>query len=87
MLSFPRILNSVCLGEKRATKREVAKTILGEDLQPSALFLSMALLKVPICFTSEAKKRRLTPEQLALGEQLIYSSKSAREVEEWGWNR
>lgn len=56
-------------GEKRATKREVAKTILGEDLQP------------------KAKKRRLTPEQLALGEQLIYSSKSAREVEEWGWNR
>ncbi|KAE9420037.1 hypothetical protein Angca_005657 [Angiostrongylus cantonensis] len=35
----------------------------------------------------EAKKRRLTPEQLALGELLIYSSKSAREVEEWGWNR
>ncbi|KAJ1364071.1 hypothetical protein KIN20_024073 [Parelaphostrongylus tenuis] len=35
----------------------------------------------------KAKKRRLTPEQLALGELLIYSSKSAREVEEWGWNR
>ncbi|VDM52719.1 unnamed protein product [Angiostrongylus costaricensis] len=35
----------------------------------------------------ETKKRRLTPEQLALGELLIYSSKSAREVEEWGWNR
>ncbi|CAJ0598629.1 unnamed protein product [Cylicocyclus nassatus] len=35
----------------------------------------------------KAKKRRLTPEQLALGEQLIYSGKSAREVEEWGWNR
>ncbi|KAL6726464.1 hypothetical protein Aduo_008431 [Ancylostoma duodenale] len=55
--------------EKRATKREATKTILGEDLKP------------------KAKKRRLTPEQLALGEQLIYSSKSAREVEEWGWNR
>ncbi|VDM75325.1 unnamed protein product [Strongylus vulgaris] len=55
--------------EKRATKREATKTILGEDLKP------------------KAKKRRLTPEQLALGEQLIYSSKSAREIEEWGWNR
>ncbi|KJH41720.1 ribosomal RNA large subunit methyltransferase J [Dictyocaulus viviparus] len=32
------------------------------------------------------KKRRLTPEQLALGEKLIYSSKSAREVEEYANN-
>ncbi|CAD6185642.1 unnamed protein product [Caenorhabditis auriculariae] len=35
----------------------------------------------------KAKKKRLTPEQKALGEQMIYSSKSARELEEWGWNR
>ncbi|WKY01318.1 hypothetical protein Q1695_015368 [Nippostrongylus brasiliensis] len=55
--------------EKRATKREAPKEVIGEDLKP------------------KAKKRRLTPEQLALGEQLIYSSKSAREIEEWGWNR
>ncbi|CAO4368683.1 unnamed protein product [Caenorhabditis nigoni] len=33
------------------------------------------------------KKRRLTPEQLAIGEQMIYSSKSARELEENAWNR
>ncbi|EFP10536.1 hypothetical protein CRE_29065 [Caenorhabditis remanei] len=34
-----------------------------------------------------AKKRRLTPEQLAIGEQMIYSAKAARELEENAWNR
>lgn len=34
-----------------------------------------------------AKKRRLTPEQLALGEQMIYSAKAARDLEDNSWNR
>lgn len=34
-----------------------------------------------------AKKRKLTPEQLAIGEQMIYSAKAARELEENAWNR
>jgi hypothetical protein len=33
------------------------------------------------------RKRKLTPEQLAMGEQMIYSRKKARELEEWAWNR
>uniref|UniRef100_A0A158PBT7 Putative rRNA methyltransferase n=1 Tax=Angiostrongylus cantonensis TaxID=6313 RepID=A0A158PBT7_ANGCA len=54
-------------------------------LIPNSLNIKCGCLLI-ICHI-EAKKRRLTPEQLALGELLIYSSKSAREVEEWGWNR
>jgi hypothetical protein len=33
------------------------------------------------------RKRKLTPEQLAMGEQMIYSKKRANEMENWGWNR
>ena len=38
-------------------------------------------------FLAEEKRRRLTPQQLAIGEQLIHSSKAARDLEEFGWNK
>uniref|UniRef100_A0A1I7RXD8 Putative rRNA methyltransferase n=1 Tax=Bursaphelenchus xylophilus TaxID=6326 RepID=A0A1I7RXD8_BURXY len=34
-----------------------------------------------------AKKRRLTPAQLAMGERLIHSSRSRKDVEDWAINR
>ncbi|ETN84325.1 ribosomal RNA large subunit methyltransferase J [Necator americanus] len=72
--------------DNRAAKREVSKAILGEDLKPSWFFYSISVSIQFYFYSNKAKKRRLTPEQLALGEQLIYSSKSAREVEEYANN-
>lgn len=33
------------------------------------------------------KPKMLTPLELALGEQMIYSTKKAKNLEEWGWNK
>ncbi|KAL3098428.1 hypothetical protein niasHS_003781 [Heterodera schachtii] len=37
--------------------------------------------------TKSAKKPKLTPEQLAMGEEMIYSKKRAQDLEDWAWNR
>nr|CAD2136657.1 unnamed protein product [Meloidogyne enterolobii] len=33
------------------------------------------------------QKKKLTPLQLAIGEQMIYSKKRSRDIEDWAWNR
>ncbi|KAF7630868.1 putative rRNA methyltransferase [Meloidogyne graminicola] len=33
------------------------------------------------------QKNKLTPLQLAIGEQMIYSNKRSRDIEDWAWNR